>query len=171
MQSREDHARDITTPYNALMHIYLQELARLETKAKCLLPEFKREIDTILFWKERQHLVVEKMKVIHMRLRIHAQICNASRRYVTYKQYLAHAYTDAFPCNALQDIRASSEIAVLKVEEDKRELAIMRKANVAIQEFTAADKNLAALRKAKDSRECELHALKEKQQDTRKQVH
>ena len=79
MQRRGDHARDITTPYNALMHIYLQELARLERKAKRLLPEFKREINIILFWKERQHLVVEKLKVMHIRLRIHAQICNASR--------------------------------------------------------------------------------------------
>ena len=63
-----------------------------------------------------------------------------------------------------------SEIA-FKAKEHKRELGLVRKANVVIQEFTAADKTLAALRKAKDSRECELHALKEKQQDTRKQVH
>ena len=77
---------------------------------------------------------------------------------VTYKQYLAHEYTDAFPCNALQVTRGSSEVAVLK-------------ANVAIQEFTAADKTLAALRKAKDSQDCELHALKGKQQKTKKQVH
>ena len=84
---------------------------------------------------------------------------------------MAHAYTDAFPYNALQDIRGSSEIAVLKVKEDKRELGIMRKANVAIQEFTAADKTLAALRKAKDSRDCELHALKGKQREMKKKVH
>ena len=94
----------------------------------------------------------------------------ASIRYVTYKQYLTHAYTDAFPCNALQDIRESSEIAVLKVKEDKRGLAIMRKANVAIQEYTAADKTLAALRKAKDLRDCELRALIGKQQETKKKV-
>ena len=79
MQRRGDHARDITTPYIALMHIYLQELARLEAKANRLLPEFKDEIDTILFWKERQHLLVAKMKVMHIRLRIHAQIFNISR--------------------------------------------------------------------------------------------
>merc|ERR1719201_1097944 len=84
-----------------------KELARLERKAKCLLPEFKDEIDTILFWKERQHLVVEKMK----------------------------------------DTRESSEIAVLKAKEHKRELGLVRKANVVIQEFTAADKTLAALHK------------------------
>ena len=81
---------------------------------------------------------------------------------------MAHACTDAFPCNALQDIRESSEIAVFKA---KHELEIVRKANVVIQEFTAADKTLAALRKAKDSRDCELHALKGQQQETKKQVH
>ena len=72
---RGAHARGITTPYNALMHIYLQELARLERKAKRLLPEFKREIDTILFWKERQHLVVEKIKVMCIRPWIQSHIC------------------------------------------------------------------------------------------------
>ena len=73
---------------------------------------------------------------------------------------------DAFPCNALQ----ASEIAVLKVKQDKRELGIMHKANVSIQEFTATDKTLAALRKRKDSRDCELHALKGKQHETKKKV-
>ena len=51
----------------------------------------------------------------------------------------------------------------------------MRKANVAIKvaikEFMTADKTLTVLRKAKDSRNCELHALKEQQQGTKKQVH
>ena len=80
-----------------------------------------------------------------------------------------------FPCNALQNTRESSEIAVLKAKEDKRELGIMRKANVAIKvaikEFMTADKTLTVLRKAKDSRGCEIHALKGKQQETQKQVH
>ena len=151
------------------MHICLQEVARLERKTKRLLPEFKREIDIILFWKERQYLVVQKMKVYTYASGFTPTY--ASIRYVTYKQYLTHAYTDAFPCNALQDIRESSEIAVLKVKQDKRELGIMHKANVSIQEFTATDKTLAALRKRKDSRDCELHALKGKQQETKKQVH
>ena len=64
-----------------------------------------------------------------------------------------------------------SEITVFKAKEHKRELGLVRKANVVIQEFTAADKTLAALRKAKDSRDCELHALKGKQQETKKEVH
>ena len=64
-----------------------------------------------------------------------------------------------------------SEIAVFKAKEHKRELGLVRKANVVIQEFTAADKTLASLRKAKDSRDCEIHALKGKQQEMEKQVH
>ena len=36
----------------------------MKTKADTLLPGFKREIEMILFWKERQHLVVQKMEVL-----------------------------------------------------------------------------------------------------------
>ena len=66
-------------------------------------------------------------------------------------------------------------MAALKAKEHKRELGVVRKANVAIkvaiEEFMTADKTLTVLRKAKDSRNCELHALKAKQQETKKQVH
>ena len=47
----------------------------------------------------------------------------------------------------------------------------MRKANAAIKEFMETDKTLMVLRKGKDSHDCELHALKEKQRETEKQVH
>ena len=66
-------------------------------------------------------------------------------------------------------------MAVSKVKEHKRELGIVRKANVAIKvaikEFMTADKTLTVLRKAKDSRGCEIHALKEKQEKTETEVH
>ena len=40
------------------------ELTRLKTKANGMILECKREIEMILFWKERQHLVVQKMEVL-----------------------------------------------------------------------------------------------------------
>ena len=41
-----------------------QELARLKAKANGMILECKREIEMVLFWKERQHLVVQKMEVL-----------------------------------------------------------------------------------------------------------
>ena len=46
------------------MPSHAQELTRLKTKANGMILECKREIEMVLFWKERQHLVVQKMEVL-----------------------------------------------------------------------------------------------------------
>merc|ERR1719460_3255799 len=59
--SVRDYCRYLTTSseQNSLSK---KDLARLKKKADGLLSEFKHEIERILFWKEIQHFVVQKMK-------------------------------------------------------------------------------------------------------------